>query len=159
MIATLPFTFEEYRGRQSRLLEQIPTDSLVLIPTNPVLFRSKDTSFPYRANSYMLYLCGWSDPEAVLMAHHDADSWVITLFVQPRDTKAEIWTGCRVGTEGAASGCPVHETHSNNDRKDIVGTHLGACKQVCLTQGLNSTLDEFRVGKLARTELNHDLLN
>ena len=142
-MATLPFTFEEYRGRQSRLLEQIPTDSLVLIPTNPVLFRSNDTSFPYRANSYMLYLCGWSDPEAVLMAHHDADSWVITLFVQPRDTKAEIWTGCRVGTEGAASGWPVHETHSINDLKDIVGTHLGACKQVCLTQGLNSTLDEL----------------
>ena len=143
MMVTLPFTFEEYHGRQSRLLEQIPTDSLVLIPTNPVSYRSNDTSFPYRANSYMLYLCGWDEPEAVFMAHHVADSWVTTLFVQPRDTKAEIWTGRRVGTEGAASGWPVHEAHSINDLKDIAGTHLNSCKQAYLIQGLNSTLDEF----------------
>ena len=142
-MATLPFTFDEYHGRQSRFLEQIPTDSLVLIPTNPVSFRSNDTSFPYRANSYMLYLCGWSDPEAVLMAHYNVDSWVTTLFVQPRDTKAEIWTGCRVGTEGAASEWPVHEACSIIDLKDIVGTHLSACKQAYLIQGVNSTLDEL----------------
>ncbi len=142
-MVTLPFTFEEYHGRQSRLLEQIPTDSLVLIPTNPVSYRSNDTSFPYRANSYMLYLCGWDEPEAVFMAHHVADSWVTTLFVQPRDTKAEIWTGRRVGTEGAASGWPVHEAHSINDLKDIAGTHLDSCKQAYLIQGLNSTLDEL----------------
>ncbi len=142
-MVTLPFTFEEYHGRQSRLLEQIPTDSLVLIPTNPVSYRSNDTSFPYRANSYMLYLCGWDEPEAVFMAHHVADSWVTTLFVQPRDTKAEIWTGRRVGTEGAASGWPVHEAHSINDLKDIAGTHLDSCKQAYLIQGLNSTLDEI----------------
>jgi len=142
-MVTLPFTFEEYHGRQSRLLEQIPTDSLVLIPTNPVSYRSNDTSFPYRANSYMLYLCGWDEPEAVFMAHHVADSWVTTLFVQPRDTKAEIWTGRRVGTEGAASGWPVHEAHSINNLKDIAGTHLDSCKQAYLIQGLNSTLDEI----------------
>jgi len=143
MMETLPFTFEEYHGRQSRLLEQIPTDSLVLIPTNLVSYRSNDTSFPYRANSYMLYLCGWDEPEAVFMAHHVADSWVTTLFVQPRDTKAEIWTGRRVGTEGVASGWPVHEAHSINNLKDIAGTHLDSCKQAYLIQGLNSTLDEL----------------
>jgi Xaa-Pro aminopeptidase len=91
----------------------------------------------------MLYLCGWNEPEAVFMAHHDTDSWVTTLFVQPRDTKAEIWTGRRVGTEGVASGWPVHEAHSINNLKDIAGTHLGACKQAYLIQGLNSTLDEL----------------
>jgi Xaa-Pro aminopeptidase len=91
----------------------------------------------------MLYLCGWDEPEAVFMAHHVADSWVTTLFVQPRDTKAEIWTGRRVGTEGAASGWPVHEAHSINNLKDIAGTHLDSCKQAYLIQGLNSTLDEI----------------
>jgi Xaa-Pro aminopeptidase len=91
----------------------------------------------------MLYLCGWGDPEAVLMAHHDTDSWVTTLFVQPRDTKAEIWTGCRVGTEGTVSGWPVNEAYSINDLKDIVETHLGACKRAYLIQGFNSILDEL----------------
>ena len=142
-MVTLPFTFEEYHGRQSRLLEQIPTDSLVLIPTNPVSYRSNDTSFPYRANSYMLYLCGWDEPEAVFMAHHVADSWVTTLFVQPRDTKAEIWTGRRVGIEDAASEWPVDESQSMSDLEDIVAARLDACKQAYLIQGVNPTLDEM----------------
>ena len=139
----LAFSASEYLERQSQFLSQIPSDSLVLIPTNPVAYRSNDTSFPFRANSYLLYLCGWSDPEAVFMAHHDADSWVTTLFVQPRDTKAEIWTGRRVGTEGAASGWPVDESKSMDDIEDIVAARLDACKQVYLIQGVNSTLDEM----------------
>ena len=142
-MAELAFSASEYLERQSQFLSQIPSDSLVLIPTNPVLYRSNDTSFPFRANSYMLYLCGWSDPEAVFMAHHDADSWVTTLFVQPRDTKAEIWTGRRVGTEDAAFGWPVDESQSMNDLEDIVAAHLGACKQAYLIQDVNPTLDEM----------------
>ena len=77
------------------------------------------------------------------MAHHDADSWVTTLFVQPRDTKAEIWTGRRVGTEDAAFGWPVDESQSMNDLEDIVAAHLGACKQAYLIQDVNPTLDEM----------------
>ena len=142
-MAELAFSVSEYLERQSQFLSQIPSDGLVLIPTNPVAYRSNDTSFPFRANSYLLYLCGWSDPEAVFMAHHDADSWVTTLFVQPRDTKAEIWTGRRVGTEDAASGWPVDESQSMSDIEDIVAAHLGACKQAYLIQGANSTLDEM----------------
>ena len=142
-MAELAFSASEYLERQSQFLSQIPSDSLVLIPTNPVSYRSNDTSFPFRANSYMLYLCGWSDPEAVFMAHHDADSWVTTLFVQPRDTKAEIWTGRRVGTEDAAFGWPVDESQSMNDLEDIVAAHLGACKQAYLIQDVNPTLDEM----------------
>ena len=55
-MAELAFSASEYLERQSQFLSQIPSDSLVLIPTNPVLYRSNDTSFPFRANSYLLYL-------------------------------------------------------------------------------------------------------
>ena len=71
----------EYLSRQSAFLGQLPENSLLLIPTNPVAYRSNDTAYPYRANSYMLYLCGWSEPEAVLMAHQDETEWVTTLSV------------------------------------------------------------------------------
>ena len=63
----LPFTIDEYRARQERFLSKCKKDELILIPTNPVRIRSNDTTYPYRANSYMLYLCGWRQPEAVFM--------------------------------------------------------------------------------------------
>ena len=133
----------EYLSRQSVFLGQLPEGSLVLMPTNPVVYRSNDTTFPFRANSYMLYLCGWGDPEAVLMAHREGDEWITTLFVQPRDTKAEIWEGRRVGIEGTVSGWPVDQAHSLEDIADSVTSHLNACTSVYCISGLNSELDEL----------------
>ena len=142
----------EYTSRQSVFLGQLPEDSLVLIPTNPVVFRSNDTAFPFRANSYMLYLCGWSDPEAVLMAHRERGEWVTTLFVQPRDTKAEIWEGQRIGVEGTVSGWPVDQAHSLEDIADSVTSHLDACTSVYCIPGLNPELDEL-IGRADGAEL------
>ena len=133
----------EYLSRQSTFLGQLPVGSLVLMPTNPVAYRSNDTTFPFRANSYMLYLCGWSDPEAVLMAHRDGAEWITTLFVQPRDTKAEIWEGRRVGIEGTVSGWPVDQAHSLEDIAESVTSRLNACTSVYCISGLNSELDEL----------------
>ena len=98
VIGDLPFSMGEYKLRQDRFLSQNKEDTLVLIPTNSVKIRSNDTSYPYRANSYMLYLCGWSEPEAIFMAFNDSGVWKSCLFVRPRDTRAEIWEGRRVGT-------------------------------------------------------------
>jgi len=133
----------EYTSRQSAFLGQLPEDSLVLMPTNPVAYRSNDTTFPFRANSYMLYLCGWSDPEAVLMAHREGAEWVTTLFVQPRDTKAEIWEGRRIGVEGTVSGWPVDQASSLEDIDDSIALHLNDCTSVYSISGLNSKLDEL----------------
>ena len=142
-MAELAFSEAEYRGRQSEFLGQIPSDSLVLIPTNPHANRSNDVHYPFRASSYMLYLCGWNEPGAVLMSHYDSGAWTTSLFVQPRDTKTEIWEGRRVGTEGAASGWPIDEAHSLEDLEKTVAEHFEACKQIHLIPGLNPILDEM----------------
>ncbi len=140
-MADLPFDEAEYRGRQSRFLAQIPEDNVVLIPTNPMATRSNDVHFPYRASSYMLYLCGWADPDAVLMAEHGEDGWSVSLFVQPQDTLAEIWEGRRIGVEGAVAGWPIDEAHSLDDLSDVVEKTLARNKGVHLIQKLNDGLD------------------
>ena len=108
----LTFPVSEYSERQSAFLGQLPSNSLVLIPTNPKSIRSNDTHYPFRANSYMLYLCDWNESDSVWMASNSTGEWETTLFVLPRDTKAEIWEGRRVGPEGAAKYWPVDKAHS-----------------------------------------------
>lgn len=142
-MAALPFDESEYRGRQSRFLAQIPEDSLVLIPTNPMATRSNDVHYPYRASSSMLYLTGWADPDAVLMAEHGGDGWEVSLFVQPQDTLAEIWEGRRIGVEGAVAGWPIDSAHSLDDLEDVVTEALARCRGVHLVQKLNGALDEL----------------
>ena len=142
-MANLPFSEDEYRGRQSRFLDNIPQDSLVLIPTNPNSIRSNDVHYPFRASSYMLYLCGWTDPESVLMAKHNGNDWIVSLFVQPNDTTAEIWEGRRIGIEGASDKWPIDEAHSLLQMNEIVREALTESKGVYLIQKLNEDIDQI----------------
>ncbi|HCE75503.1 MAG TPA: Xaa-Pro aminopeptidase, partial [Dehalococcoidia bacterium] len=73
----------------------------VIIPTNDQSVRSNDVKYPFRAGSYILYLCGWEEEGGVLVASNTKGDWETTLFVSPRDTSKEIWEGKRVGVEGA----------------------------------------------------------
>ena len=141
VMGELPFTIDEYRARQERFLSKCKKDELILIPTNPVRIRSNDTTYPYRANSYMLYLCGWRQPEAVFMAFHDSGAWKSCLFVQPRDTRAEIWEGRRVGTEGASSFWPIDEAFSIDDIEKIVQSKLDNCNSICSITDFDQKLD------------------
>ena len=142
-MANLPFSEAEYRARQSRFLDKIPHDSLVLIPTNPNSIRSNDVHYPFRASSYMLYLCGWTDPESVLMAKHNGNDWIVSLFVQPNDTTAEIWEGRRIGIEGASTRWPIDEAHSLLQMNEIVRGALNESNGVYLIQKLNEDIDKI----------------
>ena len=141
-VGKLPFSTDEYRARQDRFLSKYKEDTLVLIPTNPVRIRSNDTSYPYRANSYMLYLCGWRQPEAVFMAFHDSGAWKRCLFVQPRDTRAEIWEGRRVGTEGATSFWPIDESFSIEDMEQMVQEKISNINSISTIIGFDTKLDD-----------------
>ena len=90
---TLPFDNVEYIARQSRLFDQMPDSSVIIIPTNDRAMRSNDVHYRFRPNSYMLYLCGWAENEGVFVASNESGEWRTKLFVSPRDTKKEIWEG------------------------------------------------------------------
>ena len=141
VIGDLPFSMGEYKLRQDRFLSQNKEDTLVLIPTNSVQIRSNDTSYPYRANSYMLYLCGWSEPEAIFMAFNDSGVWKSCLFVRPRDTRAEIWEGRRVGTEGASKYWPIDEAYSIDDMDKIIQDKISNSKSISTIEGCDEKLD------------------
>ena len=141
VVGELPFSIEEYRARQDRFLSKNNEDTLVLIPTNPVRIRSNDTSYPYRANSYMLYLSGWNQPEAIFMAFNDSGVWKSCLFVRPRDTRAEIWEGRRVGTEGASKYWPIDEAYSIEDMDKIIQDKISNSNSISTIEGFDEKLD------------------
>ena len=143
VVTKLPFEVAEYKARQHRFLSQIAKDCLVLIPTNPPAIRSNDVHYPYRASSYMLYLCGWSDPGSVFMAQHDGEEWKVSLFVQPKDTTAEIWEGRRIGVDGAAKGWPIDHANSLSDLEEIIEKSLRDSNGVYLIQKSNQQIDEI----------------
>jgi Xaa-Pro aminopeptidase len=142
-MASIPFSIEEYINRQSRFHSKLPENSIVIIPTNPNCTRSNDTNYPFRGNSYMLYLCGWYDPDAVFVSHNIDGQWITSLFVQPSDTKAEIWEGRRVGVVNASINWPVDEAYPITEIDHIIQKNLEKSKNVFIIQGLNKQLDDI----------------
>ncbi len=139
----LTFSDSEYSNRQSAFLDNLPENSIVLIPTNPRSVRSNDTHYPFRANSYMLYLCGWSESDSVWMASNLSGTWSTSLFVPPQDTKAEIWEGRRAGPEGAANNWPVDSAYSIADLLEVVSPMIEDSEHIFCIDGLNSEIDSI----------------
>ena len=79
----LPFELSEYKSRQDLLFRELPDSSILIIPTNDRKIRSNDVGYPFRPNSYMLYLCGWEEDEGVFVAHNQRGNLESILFVPP----------------------------------------------------------------------------
>ncbi|MDP6865197.1 MAG: aminopeptidase P N-terminal domain-containing protein [Candidatus Poseidoniaceae archaeon] len=134
---------EEYRARQQRIFSQLRPDDLLIITAPQESTRSNDVQYPYRSSSDLLYLTGWADPEATMIAHSEQGKWLVTLFVQPKDVLMEIWEGRRPGTEGAVAEWAVDCAESHSDLKSILDERLSKCTRVLVKTGVDYDIDEI----------------
>ena len=89
-----------FEGRRRRFLDALgPGAVAILLGARPRV-RSADTTYPFRQDSDFHYLTGFDHPNAAAVFRTDGGP-PFTLFVEPREREAEIWTGYRPGVEGA----------------------------------------------------------
>ena len=137
-------TKSEYARRQRLLMEEkLPPSSLVIIPNNVPAVRSNDTKYPYRANSYMLYLSGWEESNSVLVLSNINEVSESILCVKPRDVKKEIWEGRIIGLEGAISHWPVSHSESILNFEKLIQSKLENHSNLFLLDGINPEIDTF----------------
>jgi Xaa-Pro aminopeptidase len=91
---------EPFRKRRLETLKRMGA-GIAIVPTAPEQTRNRDAHFPYRADSYALYLSGFTEPEAfvVLIAGEKNQS---ILFCRDKNEEREIWDGYRYGPAAAA---------------------------------------------------------
>ena len=90
-----------YQHRRARLLSTMAA-GIAVIPTAPEHTRNRDSQYPYRADSYFHYLCGFPEPEAVLVLIAGSKPKSL-LFCRDKDIEQETWHGFRWGPEAAAA--------------------------------------------------------
>lgn len=134
------FPPETLQARRRKVLEALESSALVL-PGASVRFSSRDTEYPFRADSELFYLTGVDEPDAVAVLRSHADEERFILFVRPRDEKAELWTGPRMGPEAAKDYYGADEAYSLGELE----TRLPA-----LLEG--SRLVYYRLGHADRVE-------
>jgi Xaa-Pro aminopeptidase len=88
-----------YRERRERLARQMGR-GIAVISTAPERVRNRDAHYPFRFDSYFHYLCGFQEPEAVLVIVA-GEAVRSILFCRDKDIEREIWDGFRHGPAAA----------------------------------------------------------
>jgi Xaa-Pro aminopeptidase len=94
------FPASEYAQRRDLLATRVPDANAVIVvlgapePVHDYLEFYQDPS--------MLYLSGIREPDAALIMVKQNGRVASTIYVQPRDPAAEVWTGLRLGRDGAS---------------------------------------------------------
>ncbi len=96
---------EWHRERREALRSEMPFNSVAVIFNNPIKNRSNDVDYVYHPNTDFFYLTGLREPNAVLVIFSEireleGKSTDELIFVQPRDPRAEMWNGKRLGIDG-----------------------------------------------------------
>ena len=116
------------------IAETIPAQNfnrhIVIIPSATKLYMSNDIPYQFRQNTDFLYLCGFQEPDSLLILENfgalpDHKS---VLFVPKKDPVRELWEGSRSGIEGAVALTGVDETHNNEDIGEYLNKYLHSNK-------------------------------
>jgi len=127
-------------------------DAVAILLGASLVTRSRDTEFPFRQDSDFRYLTGFDHPAAVAVLRTDGGP-TYTLFVEPRDTEMETWTGYRPGTEGALRDYGADEAYPAGEFRSKLPDLLRGVRRIYHVLGrdaatdtrISETLESFRL--------------
>ncbi|MBN2817093.1 MAG: aminopeptidase P N-terminal domain-containing protein [Campylobacterales bacterium] len=92
---------KEYKARREKLIEKLDEHSISILFSAEPKSRSNDTEYPYRQNSNFYYLTGFKEDSAAIVIVKKKSKAKTYLFVAKKEPALELWTGKRLGVEGA----------------------------------------------------------
>ena len=113
-------TNKEYSARRKELMSLMHSNSIAIISAAPEKVRSRDTHYPYKQNVNLSYLCGFPEPESVLVLIPGRSQGEMVLFCRDKDPLRETWDGYREGHEGAVSNFGADDAFPIADIDDIL---------------------------------------
>lgn len=133
---------QEFVTRQQALLAQMQDNSIAVLGAALEVTRSRDTEFPFRQNSDFHYLCGFPEPDAVLVLEKVQGKGSVTLYCREKDKVAEIWQGRRVGAQAAPERYAVDQAFELNQMPEKLRDQLNTKAALYWAQGETPHLDE-----------------
>jgi len=121
-----------------------------ILPAAPAALRNSDVEHEYRQDSDLYYLTGFEEPEsaAVLVPDHPEHRYV--LFVRPKNREREVWTGWRVGTDGAIRDYGADAAFTNEQIDIELPKLLAKADRIYYRFGADPSFDERLLGLMRR---------
>jgi Xaa-Pro aminopeptidase len=131
----------EFARRRQRLMALMEANSIAIIPAAREQLRSRDTEYPFRQDSDFHYLCGFPEPDAVLVLVPGREHGECVLFCRERDPKMELWHGYRAGPEGACADFGADDAFPVGDIDDILPGLIEGRERVYYSMGRSADFD------------------
>lgn len=132
---------QEFARRRKRLMDMMEPNSIAILPAAPERTRSRDTEYPYRQDSDFYYLCGFTEPDAVLVLIPEREHGEYVMFCRERDREKETWNGYRAGPEGACSDFGADDAFPIDDIDDILPGLVEGRERVYYSMGRDQDFD------------------
>ncbi|UTW44388.1 Xaa-Pro aminopeptidase [bacterium SCSIO 12696] len=136
----------EFSRRRRTLMNLMGSNSIAILPAAPMRVRSRDTEYLYRQDSDFHYLCGFPEPEAVLVLLPGREQGEFVLFCRERNREREIWDGYRQGPEGACKNYQADDAFPIGDIDDILPGLLEGRDRVYYSMGRHPEFDSQLMG-------------
>jgi len=140
----------EYARRRRQLMRMAGEDAILVLPAAPERVRSHDVHYPYRQESDFWYLCGFPEPEAVLVLVPGRRHGEAILFCRERDPVRERWHGARAGQEGAVDQYGMDDAYPIEDLDEILPGLLEGRSRVYYHFGRDAEFDLKLIGWVNR---------
>ena len=123
-----------HEGKRKEFMRQIESGIAILPSALPAL-RTHDVEYQFRQDSNFYYLTGFEEPRSicVLAPGHPEHRYV--LFVNPHDPEQEVWTGKRVGVEGAKAVFGADEAYPITEFDQKIHEYLKNANQIYYSFG------------------------
>jgi len=143
-------------SRRAALLERLPPGACAVLFGARDERRNADNSHRFRQSSDLIFLTDLVEPETVAVLTPSKERR-FTLLVRPRDRHAEIWSGRRVGLEGATELYGADQAFDIRELERRLLELVDGCSEVHMLIGDRPEHDELVgrvVGRLRRNERN-----
>ncbi len=139
-----------YSRRRQALLRAMEKDSVAIFPSGSEKLRSGDSPYRFRPDSDFYYLTGHLEQGAVLVvAPHHPDHRV-AMFVAPRDSTKELWSGARQDPEEVQAATAVDAVFSMEEFEVRLEGFLTGARRLYHQLGVWPELDARLIRQVRR---------
>ncbi len=150
---------EFHKSRREALRAKMPENSVAVFFANPVRNRANDVDYVYHQDPDFYYLTGYKEPHAVLVIFSEeqtdnmGNEFDEILYVQEKNPRAEMWTGYRLGVEGAKEELGFETVYNGKDflNDNIAFSEFETVLHKPFTDDYRNTRDEADLADLIQS--------
>ena len=141
-----------FLSRCQRLSAQLQPQSVAILQAAPMRQRGWDTRYPFWQDSDFYYLCGFNEPDAILLVFSADLGSKRVLFCKPADPVQAQWEGACLGVDRAqaffdqALSLDDLKKHLPDYLSDVLHVYCSLGERGPVADEIDTTITQFRSG-------------